>query len=121
MKSFYRMENRQPFIRNFDRLDEVTLVGGKGQSLQMLRSIGAPVPDGLILTAFFCAAFENGTSSLSAQCHDALQQVRTSLGPGSLIVRSSAVGEDSEAAAFAGYFQWIRTIRAPSSPRFAIA
>jgi len=107
MKSFFKTKNRQPFIRNFDSVNDVTLVGGKGQSLQMLKSIEAPVPNGLILTAFFCAALENGSSGLSLQCRNALEQVRTTLGPGLLIVRSSAVGEDSHAAAFAGLLESI--------------
>jgi rifampicin phosphotransferase len=106
MKSLFGAR-RQRFLRNFDVIDDVGLVGGKGQSLQQLRSIGAPVPEGFILTTHFCAELEAHSRSLSAQCRATLERIRVSLGPGPLIVRSSAVGEDGHAAAFAGLLESI--------------
>ncbi len=95
-----------PFVRGFDVVDDVALVGGKGRSLQELRGVGAPVPEGWILTTAFSAALSAG-DSMPTRCVEALDEVRRKLGHGPVIVRSSAVGEDSVAAAFAGLLESI--------------
>jgi len=92
----------EPFLRGLDTLDDVRLVGGKGRSLQELRAAGAPVPDALILTTAFSDEMVRRGNSSSDRCASALAEARARLAGQSLIVRSSAVGEDSEAAAFAG-------------------
>lgn len=121
MKTFIHLETRRPFVRTFEAIDDVSLVGGKAQSLQMLRNIGAPVPEGLILTAHFCAAFGANPKGLSRQCRKALEEVRTRLGPGLLIVRSSAVGEDSQAAAFAGLLESVFPVDSQDARAFESA
>lgn len=107
MNSLIRTANRRSFVRTFGTIDDVALVGGKGQSLQLLRHVGAPVPEGLILTVKFCAELDAHPEGLSPECQRALEEVRTTLGPGQIIVRSSAVGEDSQSAAFAGLLESI--------------
>ena len=77
---------QQQFLRRFDQNDPIDLVGGKGQSLQQLCSIGAPVPEGFILTTRFCAAFLGSTPSLSEACAKTLDQLQASFGCGTLIV-----------------------------------
>lgn len=121
MKSFIRAPMRKLFVRTFNAIDDVTLVGGKGQSLQLLRSIGAPVPEGFILTVPFCEALEKCPDGLSTECQSALSEVRTALGPGLLIVRSSAVGEDGQSAAFAGLLESIFPVETSDSRAFEAA
>jgi len=99
--------NSRKFVRGFETIDAVETVGGKGQSLQQLRSIGAPVPDGLILTTDFCAELLRNIYSLPAQCGKALDEIQEKFGGDTLIVRSSAVGEDGHTAAFAGLLESI--------------
>lgn len=98
---------QRDFLRSFEQIDDGHLVGGKGQSLQQLRSIGAPVPDGLILTTHFCSALLTGAWSLSAACSGVLDKLQVHFGRATLIVRSSAVGEDGHTAAFAGLLESI--------------
>ena len=98
---------RAPFVRGFEGVDDVTLVGGKGRSLQELRAVGAPVPEGSILTTAFCASLPGEDGPLPRRNVEALDEVRRRLGRGPLIVRSSAVGEDGTTAAFAGLLESI--------------
>lgn len=107
MNVWFRRAKPPMLVRRFDTMDVVDLVGGKGQSLQQLCSIGAPVPVGLILTTDFCAALLTRPHSLSALCQQALDTVQATFAGDRLIVRSSAVGEDSHAAAFAGLLESI--------------
>ncbi|MRG91862.1 PEP/pyruvate-binding domain-containing protein [Polyangium spumosum] len=96
-----------PLVRGFEAVDEVALVGGKGRSLQELRAVGAPVPEGVILTTAFSAALPHEDEPLPPRCVEALDEARRRLGGGPLIVRSSAVGEDGRTAAFAGLLESI--------------
>ncbi|MDI3291666.1 PEP/pyruvate-binding domain-containing protein [Polyangium sp. 15x6] len=101
------MRWRPPFVRGLDAVDDVALVGGKGRSLQELRAVGAPVPEGVILTTAFSAALTDEGRPVPARCVEALDEARRRLGGGPLIVRSSAVGEDGTTAAFAGLLESI--------------
>lgn len=102
------------------------LLGGKGASLERLLRLGAPTPAGFCLTtnafrhqlagtdaAGFIAALpnEDARASLVRLLTDAplaprlaaeLDAELIDLGPGPYAVRSSAVGEDSALASFAG-------------------
>lgn len=94
-------------LRGFDAIDPVEEVGGKARSLQELRAVGANVPEGIVLTSAFCEALSEGGERLPARCAEALDEARRRIGGGAVIVRSSAVGEDGEAAAFAGLLESI--------------
>ncbi|MDC0747150.1 PEP/pyruvate-binding domain-containing protein [Polyangium mundeleinium] len=98
---------KPPFVRGFDAVDDVALIGGKGRSLQELRAVGAPVPEGVILTTAFSEALTDEGKPVPARCMEALDEARRRLGGGPLIVRSSAVGEDGTTAAFAGLLESI--------------
>lgn len=90
---------RSPWVLGLDEQSDLALVGGKGRSLQQLHAIGAPVPEALILTTALC--------SDPASHGRALDEVERRLRRGPTIVRSSAVAEDGETAAFAGLLESI--------------
>ena len=71
--------------------------GGKAVQLGSARKAGLPVPDGLALSHEFVEGVARGDSS----CRVALE-TNCALLNGPLAVRSSAIGEDSAAASFAG-------------------
>jgi phosphohistidine swiveling domain-containing protein len=85
-------------------------VGGKARNLQRLMALGMPVPDGFVLTnsAFdeLCSDAKDDdrllSAALPADLAPALDSAYARLAAGRVIVRSSAVGEDSAAASFAG-------------------
>ena len=51
-QKFFRTTKTPPLLRAFDTIDDIEWVGGKGKSLQQLRAIGAPVPEGKKSMAF---------------------------------------------------------------------
>ncbi len=106
-QKFFRTTKTPPLLRAFDTIDDIEWVGGKGKSLQQLRAIGAPVPEGVILTTEFCRAVLANREGLPARWHETLDDVQTRFGSAVLIVRSSAVGEDGQTAAFAGLLESI--------------
>lgn len=72
------------------------LYGGKAAQLATALGHGLPVPDG------FALAWP-ATAAVAAGDRDACDRIRAAgLGPGPWAVRSSAIGEDSAAASFAG-------------------
>lgn len=71
--------------------------GGKAAQLSQALSAGLPVPPGLALPASFVAAVGAGDPAALAE----LAHLHATL-PGPVAVRSSAVGEDSAEASFAG-------------------
>ncbi|HVH57906.1 MAG TPA: PEP/pyruvate-binding domain-containing protein, partial [Vicinamibacterales bacterium] len=77
-------------------------VGGKAANLARLIASGAPVPDGFVLTSsavqHFVAEQERSRRDVEGEVLRAWTQLAATL----TIVRSSAVGEDSEDASFAG-------------------
>jgi pyruvate,water dikinase len=83
-------------VRLADARDEREL-GGKAVQLGKALRAGLPVPDGVALTASLVETAGTGEPAAAA----ALSDLRTAL-DGPLAVRSSCVGEDSEAASFAG-------------------
>ena len=89
---------------------DLSACGGKAVNLARLLAAGAPVPDGLVLT------------------HDALQHSEIDVAPllalmadGPVIVRSSAIGEDSDEASFAGQLESIANVTTELDLRNAIA
>jgi pyruvate,water dikinase len=74
----------------------VAAFGGKAASLAHARRAGRPVPDGLALAAPFVDAVGGGDPAAVAAL------AALPLPPGPFAVRSSAVGEDSADASFAG-------------------
>lgn len=73
------------------------MFGGKAVALGSAIRSGLPVPPGVALTTDLVDAIARGDPA----AHDRLAQAATELG-GPFAVRSSAVGEDSTAASFAG-------------------
>ena len=79
-----------------ERLDE-RLVGGKAAQLAAALRAGLPVPAGIALSVAFVDAVAAGRDEARAE----LAEVSRTLRP-PLVARSSAVGEDSRQASFAG-------------------
>ncbi|MCA1651705.1 MAG: hypothetical protein LC753_16005 [Acidobacteria bacterium] len=85
-------------------------VGGKARNLQRLIALGMPVPDGFVLTNSalddFCREGRpddrRSSAALPPDLVPAVDSAYARLASGRVIVRSSAVGEDSAAASFAG-------------------
>jgi pyruvate,water dikinase len=105
------------------RLGDATthsLVGGKAANLAHLLAAGAPVPDGFVLTTNALQHFVAEQEGLPAVVSAAVIDAWTALAPGPLIVRSSAVGEDSEDASFAGQLDSVPNVHAPDQLRAAI-
>ncbi|HKY91866.1 MAG TPA: PEP/pyruvate-binding domain-containing protein [Nevskiaceae bacterium] len=84
-------------IRGFESGLEVRRFGGKAASLSDAILAGLPVPPGFGLDVAAASRIAGGDATLSATLH---QHAATLGGP--LAVRSSAIGEDSGAASFAG-------------------
>ena len=89
---------------------DVARYGGKAVNLARLMRLGAPVPDGVVVT--------NG--AIDREGVDA-EAVWSRIGFSTAIVRSSAVGEDSSDASFAGQLDSIADVRSPDALRDAIA
>jgi pyruvate,water dikinase len=78
------------------RLDEAAY-GGKAAQLAMALRAGLPVPEGVALAVDFVDAIATGDAVALGELEHATAELRRPLA-----VRSSAVGEDSAAASFAG-------------------
>lgn len=90
-----------------DARDEQTY-GGKAVQLGAALRAGLPVPDGFALPAELVEAIARGDGAARATL-DALGEGLT----GPLAVRSSAIGEDSAAASFAGQHATLLNIHGP--------
>ena len=86
-------------------------VGGKAYNLAKLMTFGAAVPDGFVVT---------DTALQLAGLPDLLESLWGTFGPGPAIVRSSAVGEDSQEASFAGQLDSIADVRDAEELRRAV-
>ena len=89
---------------------DVSRYGGKAANLARLMRSGAPVPDGVVILN---GAVERGGVDAA--------DVWSRLGFPIAIVRSSAVGEDSPDASFAGQLDSIPGVTTPDALRDAIA
>jgi rifampicin phosphotransferase len=95
-------------------------VGGKAANLARLIASGAPVPHGFVLTSsavqHFVAEQERSRRDVEGEVLRAWTQLAATL----TIVRSSAVGEDSEDASFAGQLDSIPQVSTSDELRTAI-
>lgn len=80
------------------RASEESRYGGKAVQLGQAVRAGLPVPRGVALSCSLVQALVQG----QAQARHCVERARRQLGPGAVAVRSSAVGEDSAVASFAG-------------------
>ncbi len=78
--------------------DDAERFGGKAAQLGAALRAGLPVPDGHALDWQIVASAASGDASARERCVGAF----VALGGGPVSVRSSAIGEDSETASFAG-------------------
>lgn len=81
-------------------------VGGKARQLARLKQFGLPVPEGLVIPAGWCPSHTDGESfppELAGALQEALAARSWLNVP--LAVRSSAAGEDSAKASFAGIYR----------------
>ncbi len=92
------------------RAIELSSCGGKAANLARLMAVGVPVPEGYVLTADMLERGDLDIGLVLAQMREA-----------TLIVRSSAIGEDSEDASFAGQLDSVPNVRTETDLRNAIA
>src|SRR5436190_24133344 len=100
-----------------EELDE-RLVGGKAAGLSRLLRFGVPVPRGFVIAASVTAGFDEDEILADACC--AIVEAWRALEAPVVIVRSSAVGEDSADASFAGQLDSIAGVRDEEALRRAV-
>jgi rifampicin phosphotransferase len=108
-------------ISSFKNLtkEQEPLAGGKGRTLARLYQKGYRVPDGfIILPAAFAGDELTQAAWTQVQAH--LTRLRREAGEGDCAVRSSALGEDSAQASFAGEFETVLNVRTDEDIRVAI-
>jgi phosphohistidine swiveling domain-containing protein len=108
-------------IRAFNDLTKAQqpLAGGKGGRLAQLYQAGYPVPDGfVVLSAAF--AGDDMIPEAWAQVRTHLARLRAGEESTACAVRSSAIGEDSVQASFAGQFETVLDVRGEEEIRDAI-
>jgi phosphoenolpyruvate synthase/pyruvate phosphate dikinase len=123
------------YTRSLDQLrrDDESSFGGKSASLGELLAAGIPVPGGFALSTAAYSEFAAddavvaaisdgaapaiadamGAAEMPAKVVDEIVRAYKSLGEPPVAVRSSAIGEDSEEATFAGQqetFLWVRGV-----------
>ena len=89
---------------------EEHIYGGKAVQLGAAMRAGLPVPEGFALDTVFVDAVASGQSDALAD----LGQICAQL-PGELAVRSSAIGEDSAGASFAGQHATVLNASGPAA------
>lgn len=99
--------------------DDQALAGGKGGTLARLRQAGYPVPDGFVLLPSAFVGDELTTGAWE-QARDLLTRLRAGRRDITFAVRSSALGEDSTIASFAGEFETVLDVRTEPMIRDAI-
>ena len=96
-------------------------VGGKAVNLARLIAVGAPVPDGFVLTNTALQHFVAEQEALPPDADSAVINAwQAAFADGPVIVRSSAVGEDSDEASFAGQLDSIPNVTTATELRRAI-
>ena len=98
-----------------DALDERTF-GGKAVQLGAAVRAGLPVPDGFALSADLVAA----VAQVDRTAHETLDEIAERLA-GPFAVRSSAVGEDSATASFAGQHATVLNVQGVAAIAEAVA
>ncbi len=99
----------------------VAEVGGKAANLARLFAAGAPVPDGFVLTNTALQHFVAEQEALPPDVDSAVVGAwQSTFADGPVIVRSSAVGEDSEDASFAGQLDSVPNVTTSEGLRRAI-
>src|SRR5438105_9474922 len=94
------------------------LVGGKASGLHRLLQLGVPVPSGVVVTADGTASFSD--EGIPDDVWAAIVDAWRGLGPDTVIVRSSAIGEDSSEASFAGQLDSIGDVTSEPELRDAV-
>ena len=96
-------------------------VGGKAVNLARLIAVGAPVPDGFVLPNTALQHFVAEQEALPPDADSAVINAwQAAFADGPVIVRSSAVGEDSDEASFAGQLDSIPNVTTATELRRAI-
>jgi phosphohistidine swiveling domain-containing protein len=99
--------------------EQQPVAGGKAGTLAQLYQAGYPVPDGLVLLpAAFAGDDLSAEAWAQAQAHVA--RLQNADAHASFAVRSSAIGEDSARASFAGEFETVLDVRTEDEVRAAI-
>jgi pyruvate,water dikinase len=89
------------YIAPLHNLIDVNLYGAKAAHLSKMKRAGFPVPDGFVISAAAFFSFFIGKSDMT----DLITEIRAELkrvGAAKYMVRSSAIGEDSDENSFAG-------------------
>ena len=99
-----------PLALSLDEPLDPRLVGGKAAGLSRLLRLGVPVPRGVVIPAATTARFTED-AGIPDEDWCAIVKAWCSLHAPVVIVRSSAIGEDSAAASFAGQLDSIPDVR----------
>jgi len=98
------------------------MVGGKAWHLARLKQLGLPVPEGLVIPAGWRPLHDEANEALAPELLAALQEVLAARGwlNQPLAVRSSAAGEDSTTASFAGIYRTCLNVCGIEQVQFAV-
>lgn len=88
------------------------VAGGKAAVLNRLKAAGFCVPDGVVFTSTVCSQIMSDGYQIPAQVRSALSAALGRVGSGPFAVRSSALGEDSATASYAGQYRTMLGVNA---------
>jgi rifampicin phosphotransferase len=94
-------------VISLDEPHQLSPYGNKAYRLAQMRSQGLPVPDGVLLTPSFLKDFACGSMEWRRHRLDRIWQW---LGSARVVVRSSAIAEDSGKYSFAGVFESVLNV-----------